>query len=202
MFFLSDGILGRHPLSSKGLRAITLQEGFAQLPKCLLLLAFSGFELVVSCTLQCIECYNLGASRKRTLKTKYGKAFRYLLSQSTKIPIRDWNAKLPIVQAGLLASQSTKIPIRDWNLCDFLPMRVAIPLNPLKSLSGIETCKLGERFGCVSSQSTKIPIRDWNKALNTQNMEVITALNPLKSLSGIETCNRLLIVHSYLLSIH
>ncbi len=141
MFFLSDGILGRHPLSSKGLRAITLQEGFAQLPKGLLLLAFSGFELVVSCTLQCIECYNLGDSRKRTLKTKYSKAFRYLLSQSTKIPIRDWNVERIVSFDNLWCSQSTKIPIRDWNVDQARGTCVVAALNQLKSLSGIETTK-------------------------------------------------------------
>ncbi len=67
-------------------------------------------------------------------------------------------------------SQSTKIPIRDWNTITHSEGEEDKPLNPLKSLSGIETVNHQSEAPLTKwSQSTKIPIRDWNTRTTTNN---------------------------------
>ena len=78
-------------LADMFLRAIALTIRFAQVWNALINMGFQWLMQVVKSVQEVRICYNACASRKCTLKTKYGMLYKRGRLQNLWNPFRDWN---------------------------------------------------------------------------------------------------------------
>ena len=127
------------------LRAIALTIRFAQVWNALINMGFQWLMQVVKSVQEVRICYNACASRKCTLKTKYGMLYKRGRLQNLWNPFRDWNIPRPYATLTFAGSPGYKTS---------------------ETLLGIETKFVAASPALLALlQNLWNPFRDWNTTL-------------------------------------